>query len=152
MKVQNPSVCSHSARKENIDFGVSGGHHGVVKLAENFRLRELVKKIENHRHQEALQSDLQQNNSFNQFSAESKVMIREMGNVEWFEVWESRPKVHCSECLLYGKQGMVYCTCGHFFRESESSRSFHQWRLNGFTIKNLRHQERATSWCSARQN
>ena len=61
-------------------------------------------------------------------------------------------KVQCSECHLYWNQGVVYCTCGYFFKESESSWSFHLWRLNAFSIKNLRHHEGATSWCSARQN
>ena len=84
----------------DIDFRVSGLPHAVVKEAENFRVRELVKKIESHPHRRALQADLQQNNAYNPFSAESKVMIREMGNVELFELCETIPKVHCSECLL----------------------------------------------------
>ena len=45
-----------------IDFRVSGLPHAVVKQAENFRVRELVKKIESHPHREALQAHLQQNN------------------------------------------------------------------------------------------
>ena len=49
----------------DIDFRVSGLPHAVVKQAENFRVRELVKKIENHPHREALQADLQQNNVYN---------------------------------------------------------------------------------------
>ena len=35
--------------------------HAIVKQAEHFRVRELVKKIESHPHREALQADLQQN-------------------------------------------------------------------------------------------
>ena len=42
----------------DIDFRVSGLPHAVVKQAENFRVRELVKKIESHPHREALQADL----------------------------------------------------------------------------------------------
>ena len=38
------------------DFRVSGLPHAVVKQAENFRVRELVKKIESHPHREALHS------------------------------------------------------------------------------------------------
>ena len=34
----------------DIDFRVSGLPHAVVKLAENFRVREIVKKIEGHPH------------------------------------------------------------------------------------------------------
>ena len=62
-----------------IDFRVSGLPHAVVKQAENFRVRELVKKIESRPHRRALQTNLQQNNACNPFSEESKVMIRENG-------------------------------------------------------------------------
>ena len=61
----------------DIDFRVSGSPHAVVKQAENFRVRELVKKIESHPHREALQADLPQNNVCNPFSDNSKAMIRE---------------------------------------------------------------------------
>ena len=59
----------------DIDFRVSGLPHAVVKQAENFLLRELVKKIEGHPHRRALQADLKQNNTYNPFSEESKVMF-----------------------------------------------------------------------------
>ena len=42
----------------DIDFRVSGLPHAVVKQAENFRVRELVMKIESHPHRRALQADL----------------------------------------------------------------------------------------------
>ena len=66
-----------------IDFRVSGLPHAVVKQADNFRVRELVKKIESHPHRQALHADLQQNNDYNPFSDDSKAMIRETGNVEY---------------------------------------------------------------------
>ena len=88
----------------DIDFGVCGLPHAAVKQAENFRVRELVKKIESHPHREALQAVLQQNNVYNPFSDDAKAMIREMGNVELFELCETIPKVQCSECLLYWNQ------------------------------------------------
>ena len=63
-------------------------------------------------------------------------MIRDMGNVELFELCETIPKVQCSECLLYWNQGIVSCTCGHLLKESEASQHFHQWRLDAFSIEN----------------
>ena len=45
----------------DIDFRIPGLTHSVVKHAESSRVRELVKKIENHPHRHALQRDLQQN-------------------------------------------------------------------------------------------
>ena len=129
------SIGLFTQREEiDIDFRVSRLPHAVVKQAENFRVRELVKKIESHPHREVFQADLQQNNVYNPFSDELEAMIREMGNVELFESCETIPKVQCSECLLDWNQGIVYCTCGHLLRESESSQHFHQWRLDAFSI------------------
>ena len=74
---------------------MSGLPHAVVKQSENFRVRELVKKIESHPHRraiQAVQADLQQNDASNPFSEDSKVMIRDMGNVELFELCETIPK------------------------------------------------------------
>ena len=62
----------------DIDLRVPGLSHAVVKQAENFRVQELVKKIESHPHREALQADLQQNNVYNPFSKNSKKMFREL--------------------------------------------------------------------------
>ena len=123
---------------EEIDivFRVSGLPHAVVKQAENFRVRELVKKIESHPHRQALEADLQQSDAYNPFSEKSKKMIRDMGNVELFDLCETNPNVQCSECLLCWNQGIVFCTCGHLLRESESSRHLHRWRLDALSIPN----------------
>ena len=107
----------------DMDFRVAGLPHAVVKQAENFRVRELVKKIESHPHRRALQADLQHNNACTPFSDEAKAMILEMCNVELFELCETIPKVHCSRCLLHWNQGIAHCTCGHLLKESESSQS-----------------------------
>ena len=122
----------------------SGLPHAVVKQAENFRVRELVNNIESHPHRQALQTDLQQNNAYNPFSDESKAMIREMGNVELFELCETIkpiPKLQCSKCFLYWNQGTVYCTCGHLLVESESSHNFSPMATGCFLNPELRHQE-----------
>ena len=87
--------------ERDIDFRVPGLSHSVVEEAENFRVQELGKKIEGHHHREAFQADMQQNNVYNPFSTNSKEMIRELGNVELFELCERIPKVQCSQCLHY---------------------------------------------------
>ena len=84
----------------DIDFRVPGLSHAVVKEAEHFRVQELVNRIESHPHREALEADLQQNSVYNPFRNNSKAMIRELGNVELFELCETIPKVQCSHCLL----------------------------------------------------
>ena len=133
---EQPPFSSPQLEEIDIDFRVSGLPHAVVKQAENFRVRELVKKIESHLHRRAFQADLQQNNAYNPFSDNSKAMIHEMGNVELFELCETIPKVQCSECLLYWNQATVYCICGHLLKESEASQHVHQWRLDVLSIPN----------------
>ena len=78
-----------TVEEHNIDFRVSGLSHAVVKEAEHLRVQELVNKIESHLHREALQSDLQQNDVYNPFSKNSKAMIRELSNMELFELCET---------------------------------------------------------------
>ena len=133
----------------DIDFRVSGLPHAVCKQAENFRVRELVKKIESHPHREA---DLQENNVYNQFNDDSKAMIRQMGNVELFEFRETLPKVQCSECLHYWNQRVIFCTCGHLLVESESSPYFSQWRLDARSIPHYVIKKERPPLCTARKN
>ena len=134
--IGQPTGSSTPFDEVEIDFRVSGLPHAVVKQAEDSRVRELVKKIENHPHRQALQDDLQQNNACNPFSEKSKKIIKDMGNVELFELCETIPTVQCSECLLYWNQGIVYCTCGHLLRENQSSRGIHRWKLDILSIPN----------------
>ena len=123
--------------EHNIDFRVPRLSHSVVKEAEHLRVQELVRKIENHPHREALQADLQRNNVYIPFSKNSREMIRELGNVELFELCETIPLVQCSHCLLYWNQGIVYCTCGQFLIDSESRRRFNRLRLDALSIPNF---------------
>ena len=121
----------------DIDFRVPGLSHVVVKEAEHFRVQELVKKNESHPHREALQADLQQDNVDKPFSSVSKAMIRELGDVELFELCGTFPKVQCSHCLLYWNQGIVYCICGQFLVDCESRRKFNKLGLDALSIPNF---------------
>ena len=49
-------------KEHEIYFRIPGLSRAVVKEVEHLRVQELVKKIENHPHREALEADLQQNN------------------------------------------------------------------------------------------
>ena len=137
-----PVACSQSVgssstfNEVDIDFRISGLPLSVVKEAENFRGRELVKKIENHFHRQDLLADLQQNNACNPFSEKSKKMIKDMGNVELFELCETIPKAKCKECLLYWNQDILCCTCGHLLKESEASRGGIEWTLDLLSCQN----------------
>ena len=122
--------------EHGIDFRVPGLSHAVVKEAEHLRAQELVKKIENYPHREALHADLQQNSVYNPPSKNSKEMIREWCNVELFELCETIPKVQCSLCLLFWNQGIVCCTCGQCLIDSESTRKPNKLTLDALSIPN----------------
>ena len=118
----------------NMDFRIPGLPHSVVKQAESSRVRELVKKIENHPDRHALQQDLQQNKDYNPFSAKSKQMIQDVVNVELFELFETDPKTQGKACLSYWSEGIVYCTCGHLLKETVANRSFILYSLDFLSI------------------
>ena len=104
----------------NMDFRIPGLPHSVVKEAESSRVRELVKKIENHPDRHALQQDLQQNKANNPFSAKSKKMIKDVGNGELFDLFESMPIIlerrhrllhmRASPKRNSGHRGFIECT------------------------------------------
>ena len=102
--------------EEDMDFNIPGLPHSIVKQAHSASVRELIQKIENHPNRHALQRDLQQSQSFDPFSPESKQMIHEVGNVELCELLDMEPKAQCKVCLSCWDVGIVYCTCGHFLR------------------------------------
>ena len=51
-------------------------------------------------------------------------MIKDVDNVELFELFETDPKTQCKACLSYWSEGIVYCTCGHILKEIVANRSF----------------------------
>ena len=56
----------------NIDFNISGIPEEAVKRSENFNILQLIRRITRHPQQEAVQNDLEKQQSFNAFSNESK--------------------------------------------------------------------------------
>ena len=89
-----------------------------------------VNMIENHPDRHALQQDLQQNTAYNPFSAKSKQMIQDVGNVEMFELFETDSKTQCKACLSYWSECIVYCTCGDLLKETVANRSFTVYTLD----------------------
>ena len=49
--------------------------------------------------------------AYKPFSAVSKHMIKDVGNVELFELFETDPKTQCKEYLSYWSEDIVDCTC-----------------------------------------
>ena len=78
--------------EEDMDFIIPGLPHSTVKQLHSASVRELIQKIENHPHRHALQRDLQQSQSFDPFSPESKQVIHEVGNIELSNFSTRNPK------------------------------------------------------------
>ena len=134
---------NRAINEEDIDFNVPGVPHSTVKQLHGASVRDLIQKIENHPNRHALQRDLQQSQSFNPFSQESKEMIHEVGNVEVCEPLDMEPKAQCQVCLSYWDVGIVYCTCGHFLRNgTEEDRKFVLYTMD--LDSKLLYKERAT--------
>ena len=90
----------------------------MVKRSHGINVHNLIQQIENHPQRQALQSDLQQHRAFNPFNNESKMRLQLLGgNTELCEIVDVEPKSQCRTCLTHWDVGIVYCTCGHFFRD-----------------------------------
>ena len=125
----------------DMDFRIPGLPHSVVKQAESSRVPESGKKIENHTGRHALQLDLQHNKAYNPFSATAKKMIKDVGNVELFEFFETDPKTQCKACLSYCLLHMRASL------ERNSGQSKFQCTHTGPSFNSrIRNQEGKTSW------
>ena len=93
-------LCKETCRGE-FDFGIQGLLQLAVQEHDHIRkeaVKKLIHQFETHPNKEALQADLKQNRAFNQFSEESKEMIYNMGNMEYFEICEITAKIQCPNC------------------------------------------------------
>ena len=91
--------------EEDMDFKIPGLPHSIVKQLQSANVRELIQKIENHPNRHALQRHLQQSQSLNPFSPESKQMIHEVGNIELCELLDTEPTTQCqSRFIILGHQ------------------------------------------------
>ena len=97
---------------ENFDFYVSGIPDATVKRSQSINIHHLIQRIESHP-RKAIQNDLEQHQSFNPFSDESKFSIMAAGNTELCEIINVEPKLQCKVCLKHCSTGIMYCTCGY---------------------------------------
>ena len=67
----------------NIDFNISSIPEEAVKRSENFNILQLIRRITRHPQQEAVQNDLDKQQSFNAFSNESKSAIMDAGTLRF---------------------------------------------------------------------
>ena len=110
----------------------------TVKGSQSFNIHDLSQRIVSHPQQEAVQNDLEQQQSFNAFSDESKVAIMDAGNTEICEIVNVEPKWHCKVCLKHCSIGIIYCTCGHLVtKDSAENGKYITVVLDTFSIPNF---------------
>ena len=123
---------------DDIDFNISGVPNAMVKRSQNISVHDLIQKIESHPQKEAIQNDLEQHQSFNPFSAESKVAIMAAWNTELCEMINVEPKLQCKACLKHCSAGIIHCTCGHLMTDdSAENKKYISAVLDTFSIPNF---------------
>ena len=122
----------------NVDFNISGIPEEAVKRSENLNILQLVRRITRHPQQEAVQNDLDKEQSFNAFSDESKSAIMDAGNIEISEIVNAEPKWQCKSCLNHCNPGVIYCVCGRLMtNDSAENRKYISAILDTFSIPNF---------------
>ena len=118
-----------------IDFNISGIPEEAVKRSANFNILQLIRRITRHPQQEAVQNDLDKQQSFNAFSDESKSAIMDAGNIEISEIVNTEPKLQCKFCLNHCNPGIIFCVCGRLMAEdSAENRKYMSSTLDSFSI------------------
>ena len=119
----------------NVDFNISGIPDEAVKRSENFNILQLIRRITRHPQKQAVQNDLDKEQSFNAFSDESKRAIMEAGNIEISEIVNAEPKWQCKSCLNHCNPGVIYCVCGRLMTtDSAENRKYISSTLDSLSI------------------
>ena len=119
----------------NVDFSVSGIPEEAVKRSETLNILQLIRRITRHPQKQAVQNDLDKEQSFNAFSDESKQAIKEAGNIEISEIVNAEPKWQCEYCLNHCNPGVIYCVCGRLMTtDSAENRKYISSTLDSFSI------------------
>ena len=114
----------------NIDFNIFGIPDEAVKRSENFNILDLIQRIASHPQQEAVQNEVEKQQSFNAFSNESKVAIMDAGNTEICEIVNVEPK--------WQYRSHIYCVCGRLMtQDSAENRRYISAILDTFSIPNF---------------
>ena len=119
---------------ENIDFNISRIPDEAVKRSQNFNILQLIRRITSHPQQEAVQNDLEKQQSFKAFSNESKVAIMDAGYIEISEIVNVEPKWQCKVCPNHCSTGVIYCVCGRLMtKDSAENRKYILAVLDSFS-------------------
>ena len=137
----------------NVDFNISGIPEEAVKRSENFSILQLIRRITRHPQKQAIQTDLDKEQSFNAFSDESKRAIMDAGNIEISEIVNAEPKWQCKSCLNHCNPGVIYRVCGRLMTtDSAENRKYILIHPRLILHTELLHQKRLTTWSHGMEN
>ena len=137
----------------NIDFNISGILDEAVKRSQNFNILQFIRRITSHPQQEAVQDDLERQQSFNAFSNESKVAIMDAGNIEISEIVNVEPNWQCKVSLDHCSTGVIYFVCGRLMtKDSAENRNYISAILDTFSIPYFYIRERTDNTVTGMEN
>ena len=84
-------------------FRIQGLSQSTLQEAEQTRVCELINRIERHPHLNELEADLKQDNVHNPFSENSRKLIHDTGNAEYFELYETDSQVQLLLLSYWGQ-------------------------------------------------
>ena len=112
-----------------MDHRISGVPLSAVEPQNTIRenkVKRLIEKFENHKHEESFIQVLSQTKKINKFSEESQDLIADLNNTEIFEFCENSSKQQCPDCNAYWERGIIYCSCGRSMQSTRSPPEFEQ--------------------------
>ena len=77
-------------------------------------IHDKVEKLKVGSRTKCIYDDLKKNNMI--FSAETRRVIHEMGNIEFFDLGQISVTTQCHSCLKHLSVGLTFCPCGACLR------------------------------------
>ena len=75
-------------------------------------VQNLVDELQDGYRDTSIIKELKQEGVSNVFSEESKRKLKEMGNIELYELSATVRTTQCLLCLRHSNEGSIYCGCG----------------------------------------
>ena len=90
--------------KDTVDYRTSGVPLSAVEQQDTTRenkVKKLIKKFENHKHEESFLQNLSHTQQINKFRRESQDLVADLNNTEIFELCENSSEEWCPDCNAY---------------------------------------------------
>ena len=112
-----------------VDYRIPGVPLSAVEQQNTTRenkVKKLIEKLENHKHEESFIQDLSQTQKIIKFSKESQDLLADFDNTEVFELCENSSKQRCPDCNAHSEIAIIYYSRGRNMKSSRSPEEFDQ--------------------------